>query len=85
MAFARRARTIMNATFSISLFLFLQTAANAQTLDALRQMSIEELSDVNVSSVFKSEGKLSEAPAAIYVISQADIARSGAHVRRQII
>lgn len=78
MAFARRARTIMNATFSISLFLFLQTAANAQTLDALRQMSIEELSDVNVSSVFKSEGKLSEAPAAIYVISQADIARSGA-------
>lgn len=78
MAFARRPRTIMNATFSISLLLFLQTAANAQTLDALRQMSIEELSDVNVSSVFRSEGKLSEAPAAIYVISQADIARSGA-------
>ena len=78
MALARHTRTAMGATFTTSMLLFLQTAAQAQSLETLRQMSIEELSDVNVSSVFKTEGKLSEAPAAIYVISQADIARSGA-------
>lgn len=78
MALARRARMVMAATLSTSLLLFFETAVQAQSLDDLRQMSIEELSDVNVSSVFKTEGKLSEAPAAIYVISQADIIRSGA-------
>lgn len=78
MAFARQMRTVIGAASTISLLLLLQTPAHAQSLDALRQMSIEELTDVNVSSVFKTEGRLSEAPAAIYVISQADIARSGA-------
>lgn len=53
-------------------------SANAQYVDDLRHMSLEELANVNVSSVLKTSGALSEAPAAIYVISQEDITRSGA-------
>lgn len=78
MAFARHVRIIMTATLGSGILVSLPSAARAQSLDELRQMSIEELIDVNVSSVFKTEGKLSEAPAAIYVISQNDIVRSGA-------
>ena len=78
MAFARQVRIIMTATLGPAVLVSLPSAARAQSLDDLRQMSIEELTDVNVSSVFKTEGKLSEAPAAIYVISQNDIIRSGA-------
>lgn len=46
--------------------------------DALLRMSLEELSNVEVMSVSKSARALSAAPAAIYVISRDDIARSGA-------
>ncbi len=52
--------------------------ARAQTIEELRSMSIEDLAQVNVTSVSKSEQPLSEAPAAIYVISREDIERSGA-------
>ena len=78
MALTRHARTFTTASIGTSLFLLLQVPAQAQSLDDLRQMSIEELATVDVSSVFKADGKLSEAPAAIYVITQADIVRSGA-------
>lgn len=56
--------------------LFLSTAATAG-LD-LNSMSIEELAQVEVTSVSKSAQPLREAPAAIYVISRDDILRSGA-------
>ncbi|MGN6500835.1 MAG: TonB-dependent receptor plug domain-containing protein [Tsuneonella sp.] len=52
--------------------------AHAQSVDQLRDMSIDDLAQVNVSSVSKSDQPLSEAPAAIYVISHEDIIRSGA-------
>jgi iron complex outermembrane receptor protein len=42
------------------------------------QLSIEDLSKVDISSVTKSSEALSDAPAAIYVISHDDIIRSGA-------
>ena len=41
-------------------------------------MSIEDLQQVNVSSVSKSDQPLAEAPAAIYVITREDIVRAGA-------
>lgn len=78
MAFAGRAGIMAIATVSTATLLFLNTAAQAQSVSDLRHLSLEELSDVNVSSVLKTDGKLSQAPAAIYVISQTDIARSGA-------
>ena len=53
-------------------------AARAQTFTDLQQMSIDQLGQVDVSSVSKSPQAIGEAPAAIYVISHDDIARSGA-------
>jgi iron complex outermembrane receptor protein len=53
-------------------------AALAQTADDLSRLSIEELGDVQVTSVSKRPEAVGQAPSAIYVISQSDIARSGA-------
>jgi len=55
----------------------------AQTTDEpspsdLGKLSIEDLSSIEVSSVSKSAEPLSDAPAAIYVITHDDIVRSGA-------
>jgi iron complex outermembrane receptor protein len=44
----------------------------------LMNLSLEELMEVEVSSVGRKLQKVSEAPAAVYVISQEDIRRSGA-------
>ena len=52
--------------------------ASAQTVEELRQLSIEELTNVEITSVSKRPEPLSKAPAAIYVISGEDIRRSGA-------
>ena len=50
----------------------------AQSIDDLRGMTIDDLAQVNVTSVSKTDQPLSDAPAAIFVISHDDIARSGA-------
>jgi iron complex outermembrane receptor protein len=47
-------------------------------LMALASLSIEELANVEVSSVSKSAQSLSDAPAAVYVITHEDVLRSGA-------
>lgn len=54
------------------------TQAHAQTVEELREMSIEDLAQVNVTSVSKTDQPLADAPAAIYVITRDDILRSGA-------
>jgi iron complex outermembrane recepter protein len=54
------------------------SSAFAQSVDDLREMSIEDLSTIGVTSVSKTDEPLSEAPAAIYVISHEDIVRSTA-------
>jgi len=64
------------ATILLSGVPMLTTAARA-SLD-LRDMSIEELGQIQVTSVSKSAQPLSTAPAAIYVITHDDILRSGA-------
>src|SRR6185295_2175571 len=43
----------------------------------LTEASLEELMQIEVTSVSKKEQKLSSAPAAIYVITQEDVRRSG--------
>lgn len=50
--------------------------ANAE--EPLRQMSLEQLGDVDVTTVSKEPVKVSRTAAAIYVITQDDIQRSGA-------
>jgi iron complex outermembrane receptor protein len=47
-------------------------------VEDLRELSIDQLAQVQVTSVAKSPEPLSDAPAAIYVISHDDIIRSGA-------
>jgi iron complex outermembrane receptor protein len=56
-----------------------QPPAVSQTSPSdLTQVSIENLMNMEVTSVSKKEQKLSEVAAAIFVITPADIARSGA-------
>jgi iron complex outermembrane recepter protein len=55
-----------------------QTAAGPSAQGDLTQLSIENLMDVQVTSASKTEQKLSRVAAAIFVITQEDIRRSGA-------
>jgi iron complex outermembrane recepter protein len=48
------------------------------TVEDLRNLSIDDLANVNVTSVSKTPQPLGEAPASIYVISRNDILRAGA-------
>lgn len=57
---------------------FAGAASAAQSIDALKKLSIEELLDVQVTSVSKRTEPLSNAPAAIVVITADEIRRSGA-------
>src|SRR3546814_2902623 len=49
----------------------------AQSVEELRDMRIEALANLDVSSVTKSAASLSEAPASLYVITHDDIVRTG--------
>jgi iron complex outermembrane recepter protein len=60
-------------------------AARAQSVEDLRGLSIEELANIPVTSVSKSTEPLSDAAAAIYVISHDDIIRSGATTIPEIL
>jgi len=52
--------------------------ANPGDIEALKQMSVEDLVNVEVTSVSKEPEKLLDAPSAIQVITDDDIQRSGA-------
>src|SRR4051812_2247273 len=52
--------------------------ATAQTTTELKRMTLEELMSVEVSTVSKVPEPSSEVPAAVFVITQDDIRRSGA-------
>ena len=59
----------------------LPPAAAAQSQadsSAFADFTLEQLADVVVTSVVRQEGRLADAPASLYVISAADIRRSGA-------
>ena len=75
----RRALLVTSAAALLSAPL---TAAAAESLAAatanLGDLSIEDLANIDISSVSKAEQPLSEAAAAIYVITHDDIVRSGA-------
>src|SRR5437667_1131255 len=52
-------------------------AAGQKPARDLAEASLEELMNIEVTTVSKREQKLAQAPAAIYVITQEDIRRSG--------
>ena len=62
----------------LGLPVFAQIEGSASSPDALKKLSLEELMDVEVTSVSKSPEKLLEAAAAIQVVTGDDIRRSGA-------
>jgi iron complex outermembrane receptor protein len=61
------------------------TPAAAQTVADLQAMSIGQLEDIEVTSVTKNHKSLSDAPGAIYVITQDAIRRSGAETLPEIL
>src|SRR5580704_17638492 len=63
---------LFSLCFTIPLFSQQQTGKN------LAQASLEDLLNIQVTSVSKKEQKLSQTPAAVFVITQEDIHRSGA-------
>ena len=50
----------------------------AEADDSLKQLSLEQLGNVEVTTVSKEPVKITQTPAAIYVLTQEDIKRSGA-------
>jgi iron complex outermembrane receptor protein len=61
------------------------SAVHAQTVEELRGLSIEQLGDIQVTTVSKAPESLSDAPAAVYVITHDDIMRSGAMTIPEIL
>jgi iron complex outermembrane receptor protein len=72
------------ATQLLSILLLATTAVRAEStadtnsIQSLKRMSLDDLMNVEITSVSKKEEKLTEAPAAVYVLTQEDIHRSGA-------
>jgi iron complex outermembrane receptor protein len=60
-------------------------SAHAQSLQALQSLSIEQLGQIKVTSVLKTPELLSDAPAAIYVITHNEIIDSGATTIPEIL
>ena len=67
-------------TFGLAIFAgaFAQTEPALPPPSALKKLSVEELMDIEVTSVSKRPERLSETASAIQVITQEDIHRSGA-------
>ena len=53
------------------------TAWAASDVEGLKNLSIEELSNIEITSVSKRDEKLSDAPTSVFVITSEDIRRSG--------
>src|SRR5882762_7912119 len=75
-ALAFAALILSVVTVALSCFV---AGANAQTLatSSLADMSLEELANLEVTSVSRRAERLADAPAALYVITGDDIHRSG--------
>jgi len=54
------------------------TVWSAPDVQVLKNLSIEELSNIQITSVSKRDEKLSDAPTSVFVITSDDIRRSGA-------
>lgn len=85
-------RPIWGSIAAAALLLMANTAALAgdepggdQSLEQLRNLSIEDLGNVEITSVSKSPEPLSDAPAAIYVITHEQIMRSGKRTIPEIL
>ena len=71
-------RTRMSILLLLSLWVPIFSPAQVSNTRDLTQLDLEDLMNVQITSVSKREEKVSAAGAAIYVINQEDIRRSGA-------
>jgi iron complex outermembrane receptor protein len=60
-------------------------AADGLSAEVLGQLSLEELSEISVTSVAKRPEPIAQAPSSIYVITSEDIRRSGANSLPEIL
>ncbi|MET0988984.1 MAG: hypothetical protein ABW034_26650 [Steroidobacteraceae bacterium] len=76
----RRLSACIHAALAAAALLSLCSPAGAATttVESIAELSLQEISDLEVTSVSKTAELLSAAPAAIYVITHDEIARSGA-------
>lgn len=75
----RQAGTVACATLAVALASVLAAPrARAQTVEQLRGLSLKQLANIDITSVSKTPEPLSDAPAAVYVITHDAIIRSGA-------
>ena len=74
----RRSPLLLLAAGLTASALLADEAAEGPSLGALKQLSVEQLMDIEVTSVSKQPEKLLDAPSAIQVVTGEDIARFGA-------
>ena len=72
-------RRLIPGGLLVAALLFQTNPSFAQSVEDLRDLSIEELANIQISSVSKSVEPLGDAPAAIFVITHDAIIRSGAN------
>jgi iron complex outermembrane receptor protein len=73
-----RVHMLGGAAWVISMLVGATSSAASQVRDPLKDLSIEELSNIEVISVSKREERLSDAPTSVFVITSEDIRRAGA-------
>jgi iron complex outermembrane receptor protein len=82
--FKRRHLRFAGATFRVTVFLLLLAGllkaepADPPSDTSLKDLSLEQLGNLEVTTASKEPVKLTDTPAAIYVLTQEDIRRSGA-------
>ena len=69
---------MLRSTLRLTTFALLPIAANAQDINDLSKLSIQDLGQLKVTSVSKKAERRFEAPAAVYVLTSEEIKRSGA-------
>lgn len=66
------------ASLTLSLYITMPAGARADQADELADLSLEELLGMEITTLSRKTENLGGAPAAVFVISQSDIRRSGA-------
>src|ERR1700740_2989372 len=72
-----RAQFLGAAAWAVCGLLGAGTVVAAAGVQSLKDLSIEELSNIEITSVSKRDEKLSDAPTSVFVITSEDIRRSG--------
>src|SRR5579863_9386566 len=73
-----RVENLGAAVWAACALLGANTAGAATDVQSLKDLSIEELSNIEITSVSKRDERLSDAPTSVFVITSEDIRRSGA-------